>query len=135
MKKEKWESMTDDQKTTFMRNVFKNMNLGENFDYEECKKRAERFKEMTGEYYGVCKNPCIVVELVDPIMACSLMSWMYGTYNEVGERIRDGETAPIFGYNMTELYFDKGSLMEFSDTEKQVLRQAIEILSEKVKEK
>lgn len=135
MKKEKWESMTDDQKTTFMRNVFKNMSLGENFDYAECKRFAERFKEERGHYYGVFNNPCIVLNLVDPILACTLMSWMYAKYNDNGERDPSGETAPLFGYNMTELYFDKGSLMEFSDTEKQVLRRAVEIISEKVKEK
>lgn len=135
MKKEKWDAMSDEQKTIFMRNVFKDMNLGENFDYKECKKRAERFKEVSNEYYGAYKNPCIVVELVDPIMACSLMSWMYGMYNETGERIGDGETAPLFGYNMAELYYDKGSLMEFTDNEKSILREAMRIIEDKVKEK
>lgn len=131
MNKEKWFNMSDKQKTTFMRGVFKNMNLGDTFDYAECVKSAERFKETTGHYYGVFKNPCIVLELADPILACTLLSWMYTKYNDKGERDSNGDTAPLFGYNMIELYFDKGSLMAFSDEEKRVLRRAIEILKEK----
>ena len=37
----------------------------------------------------------------------------------------------LFGYKMVELYFNKSSLMEFSDSEKQVLREAMRIIGEK----
>ena len=85
MEKEKWLNMSDDQKTSFMRNVFKDMNLGETFDYAECVKVAERMKEHDGKLFGVFNNPCIVLELVDPIMAYMLLSWMYRKFNDQGE--------------------------------------------------
>lgn len=135
MKKEKWFNMSDDQKTFFMRNVFKNMNLGETFDYAECVKMSERMKDDTGELYGVYNNPCVVLELVDPIMAYMLLGWMYRKFNDQGETDPNGDTAPLFGYNMVELYFDKGSLMDFSDSEKDILREAVRIIKEKTNKK
>lgn len=131
MKKEKWFNMSDDQKTSFMRNVFKDMDLGETFDYAECVRISERMKEHTGELYGVFNNPCIVLELVDPIMANMLLDWMYRKFNDQGETDLNGDTAPLFGYNMVELYFDKGSLMDFSDSEKDILREAVRIIKER----
>ena len=35
MTKEKWQAMTDEEKTSYMRKVFKAMNIGESFDYAE----------------------------------------------------------------------------------------------------
>ena len=83
------------------------------------------------------ENPCIVLELFDPIMACCIMDWMYGKFDDNGNRVTalNGGTAPLFGYKMVELCFNKGSLMEFSDSEKQVLREAMRIIGEKTKEK
>lgn len=135
MKKEKWFNMSDDQKTSFMHNVFKDMDLGETFDYAECVKVSERMKDHTGELYGVFDNPCIVLELVDPIMAYMLLGWMYRKFNDQGEPDPSGDTAPLFGYNMVELYFDKGSLMDFSDSEKDILREAVRIIKEKTNKK
>lgn len=135
MKKDIWDAMSDEQKTVFMHNVFKDMDVGAEFDYSECKKWAERFKEAKGEYYGVFNNPCVVLELTDPILACRLMSWLYRKYDENGNPTSEGgQTAPLFGYTMKELYFNKGSLMQFSDSEKDILRRAIEILKEKTNE-
>ena len=137
MDKAKWSEFTDEQKTTFMRNVFKDMNFSDNFDYAKCRKLYDRMTEAGHGTYGVYKNPVIVLELVDPIMACYLMSWMYSSYNDEGERAdsREGQTAPLFGYNMVELTFDKGSLMGFSDNERSVLMEAMRIIGEKIKEK
>ena len=118
-----------------MRNVFKDMDLGETFDYAECVKMSERMKEHNGELYGVFNNPCIVLELVDPNMAYMLLGWMYRKFNDQGETDPNGYTAPLFGYNMVELYFDKGSLMDFSDSEKDILREAVRIIKEKTNKK
>ena len=135
MTKEKWQSMTDEQKTLYMRKVFKEINIGDSFDYAECRKLYER---MTDDYgtYGVCQNPCIVLELFDPIMAPAIMSWMYCGFDDNGEHVgsTQGSPAPLFGYNLVELTFDKGTLMEFSDNEKQILREAMRIIGEKTKD-
>jgi len=133
MDKEKWQSMTDEQKTSYMRKVFKEMNMGDSFDYAECRRLYDRMTEARSGTYGVYENPCIVLELFDPVMACCIMDWMYGCFDDNGDRENNpnGTTAPLFGYRMVELYFDKGSLMKFSDSEKQVLREAMRIIGEK----
>ena len=137
MDKEKWQSMTDEQKTSYMRKVFKAMNFGDSFDYANCRRVHERMTEFGSGTYGVYKNPCIVLELVDPIMASEILSWMYRSFDDNGNStdIDHGRPAPLFGYNMVELTFDKGSLMEFSDDEKRILREAMRIIGEKTKEK
>ena len=136
MNKEKWESMTDEQKTSYMRKVFKNMNIGESFDYAECRRVYDGMIEAGIGTYGVYQNPCIVLELFDPIMAPAILDWMYCNFDDNGDRAEygKGNPAPLFGYNMIELTFDKGTLMGFSDTEKQILRDAMRIIAEKTKD-
>lgn len=125
--------MTDDQKTAYMRKVYKEMNIGDSFDYAECRRVHDRMTEAGFGTHGVFQNPCIVLELFDPIMAPTIMSWMYRKFDENGEIDDKGESAPLFGYKMVELTFDKGTLMEFSDDEKMVLREAMRIIGEKTK--
>ena len=134
MTKEKWQSMTDDQKTSYMRKVFKAMNIGDSYDYAKDREVYERLTE-ENVTHGVYKNPCIVLELFDPVMAHTIMSWMYRNFDDNGDAVgyAQGSPAPLFGYNLIELTFDKSTLMEFSDTEKQVLREAMRIIGEKTK--
>ena len=129
--------MTDEQKTSYMRKVFKNMNFGDSFDYAICRRIYEQITKEGFGTYGVYQNPCIVLELVDPIMAPAIMGWMYDSFDDNGELVdyTKGQRAPLFGYNMIELTFDKGTLMGFSDDEKQILREAIRIIREKTKQK
>lgn len=132
MNKEKWSSMTDEQKTTFMRNVFKTWHFGEDFDYAERRRfHDDLVKERM--HYGEFENPCLVLEIVDPIMAFPMMSWLYGQYGDDGKPSKNGESAPLFGYNLKEIYFDKGSLMGYSSEEEDVLRRAFEIIKSKMK--
>ena len=136
MTKEKWQSMTDEEKTAFMRKVYKQMNIGDSFDYARCRLLYERMTETGHGTYGVYQNPCIVLELFDPIMAPAIMSWMYTCFDDNGENAEytKGTPVPLFGYNMVELTFDKGSLMNFTDDEKQILREAMRIIGEKTKQ-
>lgn len=135
MDKEKWQSMTDEQKTSYMRKVFKEMNIGDCFDYTECRRLYDRMTEVGAGTHGVYQNPCIVLELFDPIMASTIMSWMYRNFDDNGNTAGygKGSPAPLFGYNLVELTFDKGTLMKFSDNEKQILREAMRIIGEKTK--
>ena len=136
MNKEKWQSMTDEQKTSYMRKVFKGMNIGESFDYAECRRVHDRMTEAGAGTHGVYQNPCIVLELFDPIMAPAILDWMYHNFDDNGDNVgcAQGSPAPLFGYNLIELTFDKGTLMGFSDTEKQILREAMRIIAEKTKD-
>lgn len=135
MDKEKWQSMTDEQKTSYMRKVFKEMNIGDCFDYAECRRVYDRMTDAGAGTHGVFHNPCIVLELFDPVMASTIMSWMYRKFDDNGDSVDcdEGSPAPLFGYNMVELTIDKGTLMEFSDSEKQILREAMRIIGEKTK--
>ena len=136
MNKEKWQSMTDEQKTSYMRKVFKEMNIGENFDYAECRRLHDRMTEAGAGTHGVYQNPCIVLELFDPIMAPAIMGWMYDKFDDNGDAVdyRQGSQAPLFGYNLVELTIDKSTLMGFSDSEKQTLREAMRIIGEKTRD-
>ena len=127
--------MTDEQKTSYMRKVFKETNIGDSFDYAECRRVHDRMAEAGVGTCGVYQNPCIVLELFDPIMAPTIMSWMYRNFDDNGDSVgyAQGSPAPLFGYNLIELTFDKGTLMEFSDSEKQILREAMRIIGEKTK--
>ena len=127
--------MTDEQKTSYMRKVFKEMNIGDSFDYAECRRVHDRMTEAGAGTHGVYQNPYIVLELFDPIMAPTILNWMYSCFDDNGDAVAyyQGSSAPLFGYNMVELTFDKGSLMEFSDSEKQILREAMRIIGEKTK--
>lgn len=124
--------MTDEQKTTFMRRVFKRLHFGEDFDYAERRRYRDILIEK-GINYGEFQNPCLVLELVDPVMANPIISWLYGEYGDNGEYSAGGETAPLFGYNLIEIHFDKGSLMGYSSEEEDVLRRAFEIIKSKMK--
>lgn len=127
--------MTDEQKTSYMRKVFKTLNIGDGFDYAERREAFKRINEATRSY-SVYENPCIVLELFDPIMTPTILGWMYCNFDDNGDLVdHQGDTAPLFGYRMTELFFDKSSLMESSDNEKQILREAMRIINEKTKRK
>lgn len=135
MKKDIWGQMSDEQKTEYMRNVFKEMRIGQDFDYAECRRVYERMKGESSRAYGEFDNPCLVLELADPIMSYMIMGWMYSTFNIRGERVafnQGGDTAPLFGYNLVELHFDKRSLMNFSDDEKSIIKRAVDIINERV---
>lgn len=134
MNKEKWQGMTDDQKSEYMRNVFAALNFGPDYDYAADRKRYEQLHETDNEVLPVYENPCIVLRLFDPVMTCRLFQWMYGSFDDAGNKTKytKGEPAPLFGYEIIELVFDKHSLMDFSYEEKQILREAMRIIGQHV---
>ena len=74
------------------------------------------------------ENPVLVLKLIDPIMADMVLSWMY---NKVELPNGKKTEVPFLGYNLMEFVFDKSSLMNYDDEEKEVLRDAIRILKNK----
>ena len=141
MTKEVWDSWFDDEKTQFMRGVFADFAFGQEFDYAKERDNYERWQERLkteGAPCGVtpCKNPCLVLTLIDPILAEWVFSWMYRGFNKDGTTEDKGETkylAPIFGYVLDEYVLDKHSLMQYSDSERQILADAVKILNKQVK--
>ena len=133
MNKEKWSSMTDDQKTIFMRNVFKTWHFGEDFDYADRRRFHDALVDK-GLNYGEFENPCLVLEIVDPVMAFPITSWLYGSFRDDGKPSESGgESAPLFGYNLKEIYFNKGSLTGFSEEEESLIQAAFDIIRRKTK--
>lgn len=129
--KEYWANLSDEDKSNLIRRFCKLHGLGPDFDYSELKRFHEEMKERyannTGLYRGnnPCENPVLVLKLVDPIMAEIIFSWMYTKLD-----LPDGTSSeiPFMGYHLVEYVFDKGSLMGFTDEEKNVLNHAINIL-------
>lgn len=117
--KENWASLTDEEKTHELQKLIPGVT------YQEYKTEYERLKELGKEDFMVFNNPVITLELIDPVMAASLLSWMY----RHGDKINH---IPLFGYEMKELTFDKSSLMGFSDDEKNVLSHAFNILKNRI---
>ena len=135
MTREKWERLSDDEKTKYMRNAFRNLQFGEKFDYAALRKHHERLIELDKnrfENYGVYQNPCLVLEIFDPIMAPMIMDWMFSKLDDEGNLDNDGSPAPLFGYMVTDLCFDVKSLMEFNEEEKSILREAMRIIYKRV---
>ena len=74
------------------------------------------------------EHPVIVLELVDPLMAEMIFSWMYA---KVELPNGNKSEVPFMGYHIVEYVFDKGSLMKFTNEEKDVLNHAMNILKSK----
>lgn len=119
---ENWKALTDEEKTEELRSLI------DGADYKEYKRMYDWFKNDRNKIiegdYGAYPNPVIVLELIDPVMTHELMAWMY----RQGKKLNQ---VPLFGYKMTELHFDKRSLMNFSDHEKSILQDAIKILQDR----
>lgn len=131
--KEYWANLSDEDKSKIIRRFCEINDIGPDFDYAKVRDFSERVKQKYKEYKesGIYRNnqfwehPVLILELVDPLMAEMILSWMYAKVElPNGER----SEVPFMGYHIVELVFDKGSLMKFTDEEKNVLNQAMNIL-------
>ena len=121
--KESWAALTDEEKTIELQQLIPGA------DYKKYKEGYERMKELKPDWadYGSYEHPVICLELIDPVMTDLMMAWMY----REGEKLNQ---IPVFGYKMNELFFDKASLFNFDDTEREIIKQAIKILKSKVRD-
>ena len=135
MDKEFWNSLSSKEKTKAIR-YFLEANGLIDFDYDEAKFDYERLTEKLGDkswtYFCNLKNPLIELKEIDPVLSYMVYSLLYTAYDYV---LPNGEiksnTIPILGFNVEAIHFDKSSLMNFSDSEKQVLSEAMNILKSK----
>lgn len=128
--KESWAKLSDNDKTKFIRK-FCEMHSLNNFDYAKAKEFAEKMKNVSCAFINN-SNPCIVLRNIDPILTQLVLSWMYSEIeitSEDGHVIKNN--CPFAGFGIEEIYFDKSSLMEYSDEEKEILNKAVEILTTK----
>lgn len=128
--KEYWSSLSDEEKSKIIQRFCEINGLGENFDYAKVKGFHEQIRKKYEEA-GLCRpnqafeHPVLVLELVDPILADMVFSWMYTKVE-----FPDGKNSeiPFMGYHLVEYVFDKSSLMKFTDEEKNILNHAMNIL-------
>lgn len=92
-------------------------------NYDEICRTNDLFNESNVGTFGY-KHPVLILRLADPKMAHQIMAWMYYTENTSQGEIR----VPFAGYFIDEITFDKSSLMNYSEEEKAILKQAMEIL-------
>lgn len=129
--KEHWNSLSDEDKSWVIKKFCENLGLGKDFDYSKVRDLHER---VYGEYlktnnsFEPFEHPVLVLELVDPIMADMILSWL-NTRIELPNGTR--MEVPFLGYRLMELVFDKSSLMNFTTEERGIIGAAINILKNK----
>lgn len=117
-----WECLSNEEKQQVL-DSFKQC-IG-NLNYSEICKSYEKYKEEG--VYGGWKNPVLLLKLADEKMAHHILTWLYSTVKTSQGNIR----IPFCGYFLEEITFDKSSLMEYSEEEKDILRKAIDIIKDK----
>lgn len=120
---ERWQALPDEEKASVMKDFLSRLN---GMDYAEICRTHERIEETECGGWA-WEHPVLLLRLADRKMAHHIMAWMYST-----AQTSQGEMhIPFAGYFLEEVTFDKSSLMQYSDTEKEILRQAMKILREK----
>lgn len=115
--KESWENLTDDEKTQELQEIMPGVN------YKYYKELYNMCMEH-GRLNPAFENPCLSLKLIDPVLTMMLWSWMYSK----GKKLNN---IPLFGYRLEEITIDKSSLMNFTNSEKDILSSAIKILQDK----
>lgn len=69
---------------------------------------------------------------IDPVLSYLVYSLLFTKfkYNVDGKEVED--TIPILGFQVDSIYNSKAALLNFSDTEKQVLAEAMRIIQDKL---
>ena len=123
--KEEWSILTDQERNEiineFIDKVFRN------FDYTEIKDKYDEAKEL-GLPTLATNNPCLILELIDPVLTYALVSWMYRESNHSKWK----EKVPLFGYRINSFVYNKSSLIGYSEQERDILQQATEIINNKL---
>lgn len=80
--KEYWANLSDEDKSKIIRRFCEINDIGPDFDYAKVRDFSERVKQKYKES-GIYRNnqfwehPVLILELVDPLMAEMILSWMY----------------------------------------------------------
>lgn len=120
---ERWQALPDEEKASVLKDFLSRL---DGMDYAEICRTHDRIAE-TGHGSWAWEHPVLILRLADRKMAHQIMAWMHSTV-----QTSQGEMhIPFGGYFLEEVTFDKSSLMQYSESEKEILRQAMRILREK----
>ena len=134
---EKWQSLTDEQRNRIVQRMHEVMDFANPNFYFKCVRREAKAKAELGQgaYTGLIDNPnpCLVLTCCDPILSTVIQRWMY---TNIQVEDKDGtiiwnDRMPLGGFFLDEVYFDKSSLMKYTDDEKKVINEAINIIKNK----
>lgn len=113
-------ALSNEEKNSVLNSFLRHL---DNMNYDEICRTYDLLNESnlgTFEY----EHPVLILRLADPKMAHQIMAWMCLKENSSQGEIR----VPFAGYFIDEIHFDKSSLMNYSEEEKAILKQAIDIL-------
>lgn len=116
----KWMALSNEEKNSVLNSFLRHL---DNMNYDKICRTSDLLKKSkfgTFEY----EHPVLLLRLADPKMAHQIMAWMFLKENSSQGEIR----VPFAGYFIDEIHFDKSSLMNYSEEEKFILKQAIDIL-------
>lgn len=116
----KWEALPNEEKNSVLNGFLRCL---DNMNYDKICRTYDLFNESNLGTFGY-EHPVLLLRLADPKMAHQIMAWMYHKENTSQGEIR----VPFAGYFIDEITFDKSSLMNYSEEEKAILKQAMEIL-------
>ena len=122
LNKESWDNLSDEEKNVELSKLFKGMT------YDEYIDDYNRFQELSSEYrdlsrYGAYDAPVLELELVDHRMTHSLIGWMF----QQGDKL---DQIPLLGYKLKTIWNNKEAFYGYSESEKQIINKAFEILKE-----
>lgn len=134
---DKWQSLTNEQRNRIVQRMHEVMDFANPNFYFDCIKVENRMKAQLDEdaYTGLIQNPnpCLVLTCCDPLLSRIIGKWL-NTRIQVEDK--DGsiiwnDRMPFGGFFLDEIYFDKSSLMQYSDNEKDIINEAINIIKNK----
>lgn len=134
---DKWQSLNEEQRNKIVNKIHEIMNFSNTNFYKDYVALENNLKDELGEnsYTGLIsnENPCLVLTLCDPILSRIIQRWLYSTiivFDDDGSIIWN-DRMPFAGFFLDEIYFDKSSLMKYSDEEKEIINKAIDIIKNK----
>lgn len=135
MNKEFWNKLPSEEKTKAIRHFLKSQELID-FDYDKVKAQYEKITSELGDkawcYFCHLPNPMLELTNIDPVLSYLVYSLLFTKYkyNVDGKEVED--TIPILGFRVDSIYNSKAAVMNFSDSEKQVLAEAMRIIQDKL---
>lgn len=133
---DKWQNLNNEQRNRIVQRMHEVMDFSNPNFYFDCVRTEARFKEANGGgWTGLIENPnpCLVLTCCDSLLSRILGRWL-NTKIQVEDK--DGtiiwnDRLPFAGFFLDEIYFDKSSLMQYSDDEKNIINKAISIIKNK----
>lgn len=131
---DKWNNLNEQQRDKVVKRIYEVLGFNNPNPYikEADRVRKDRAENGSFGYIGLIENsnPCLVLNLCDPVLSRIIQKWLFTTIEVLDD---DGtviwnDRMPFCGFFLDEVYFDKASLMKYTDEERDVINKAINII-------